>query len=115
MNSETLIGNSIEHRESTGYFINVFDHRPETLAFMDRNELQGGGPTWAALVTAALDLESPETLQHVEFDDESDVVLSMSQSESHLKVVQSYVALLMSDEGFMQQCINKANSGGYLE
>lgn len=110
-----LVGNSIEHHPDIGHFINVFDHRPQTLQFMQTNELQGGGPTWMSLITAALNIESPSTLGQIGFDDEADGVLVTSNSRPHLLVVQSYVSLLMSDEAFMAQCISRAQSDGSLE
>ena len=59
--------------------------------------------------------ESPATLQQVAFDDEADVVLVSSSSEASLKVVQAYVSLLMSDDAFRAQCMQQAETGGYLE
>jgi hypothetical protein len=108
-------GNTIHRNPIGGFYMNVFDIRPETMKFMKANSLQGGGPTWMALITAALQLESPETFDAVEFDDEAEVVLVKSASESSLKQVQSYVSRLMTDASFMQQCISKAKAGGYLE
>jgi hypothetical protein len=109
------IGNTIHRNPNGGFYMNVFDIRPETMRFMKANSLQGGGPTWMALITAALQLESPETLDAIEFDDEAEVVLVRSASESSLKQVQSYVSRLMTDESFKHQCISKAKAGGYLE
>jgi len=113
--SEDQIGNTIEHHPDLGYFINVFDYRPETLERMDSFELQGGGPTWLGLITAALQIETPETLNSVDFDDEADVLLITSSSEPAMQVIQSYVSLLMSDDTFMTQCVEHARTGGYLE
>ena len=112
---DNLVGNSIEHHPEIGHFMNVFDHPPQTLEFMQNNELQGGGPTWMGLITAALNIESPSTLGQISFDDEADGVLVTSDSDSHLMVVQSYVSLLMSDEAFMAQCITRAQTDGSLE
>jgi len=115
MPEEELVGNAITHDPQLGYFLCVFDFRPETMEFMERNALQGGGPTWMALITAALKTESPTTLASLEFDDESDEVLVQSNSEAALKVVQNYVSILMTESDFMDACIIKARSGGYLE
>jgi len=115
MSEEVLVGNVISHHPKLGYFLTVFDHRPETLEFMSRNRLQGGGPTWMALIIAALQLESPKTLASLEFDDESDEVLVKSVSNAALNVVQNYVSILMTDPDFMDSCINKARRSGYLE
>ena len=109
------VGNTIEKHPELGPFLNVFDYRPETLAFMESSGLQGGGPTWMALVTAALEIESPATLAAISFDDEADGVLITSASEPALSVVQSYVSLLMTDEAFMRLCIEHARNRGYLE
>jgi hypothetical protein len=68
-----------------------------------------------ALITAALELESPQTLDEIEFDDEAEVVLVKAAAETSLKKVQSYVSRLMNDEPFRDKCISKARAGGYLE
>ena len=114
MSPDDRIGNVIE-RHPGGYFLNVFDHRDRTLALMDEHELQGGGPTWLGLVTAALELESPLTLEQVDFDDEADVLLVTCSERPPLEIVQTYASLLMSDETFLLQCMEHARSGGYLE
>ena len=115
MTQDGLVGNTIEHHPELGYFLNVYDYRPETLGFMEENELQGGGPTWMGLINAALELESPGTAGEVDFDDEADVVLVTSDSEAALRVIQSYVSMLMSDRAFMERCISKGRERGYLE
>jgi len=115
MSEEILVGNVISNIPGLGSSLCVFDHRPETLEFMERNALQGGGPTWTGLITAALQLETPPTLAAVEFDDEADEVLVTSKSPAALNVVQSYVSILMTDPEFMESCIAKARQGGYLE
>ncbi len=115
MASDENVGNKIQHHQSIGYILDVYDFRPETLKFMDENNLQGGGPTWLALIQAALELESPTTLETVNFDDESDVVRITSGSESSIKVIQMYVSLIMTDSDFRDRCIKKAKVGGYLE
>lgn len=115
MSVESLVGNVIAHHPELGYFLSVFDHRPETMEFMERNALQGGGPTWMGLITAALELESPATLASVDFDDEADEVLVTSRTDAELKVVQNYVSILMTDADFLDSCIRKARRGGYLE
>jgi len=115
MAEELLVGNVISNVPGLGLSLCVFDHRPETLAFMEKQALQGGGPTWMALITAALLLESPATLKHIDFDDEADEVLVLSKSNAALNVVQSYVSILMTDPDFMQSCIAKARQNGFLE
>ena len=115
MTEEILVGNLFSNVPGLGPSLCVFDHRPETLDFMEKNALQGGGPTWMGLITAALQLESAATLAAVDFDDESDEVLVTSKSSAALNVVQTYVSILMSDPEFMDSCIAKARQGGYLE
>lgn len=115
MSEEILVGNVIAKVPGLGLSLCVFDHRPETLEFMEKNALQGGGPTWMGLITAALLLESPKTLSAISFDDEADEVLVTSRSGAALNVVQSYVSILMTDPDFMQSCIAKARQGGFLE
>jgi hypothetical protein len=115
MTEEVLVGNVISDVPGLGLSLCVFDHRPETLEFMEENALQGGGPTWRGLITAALLLESPKTLSAISFDDEADEVLITARSSAALNVVQSYVSILMTDTEFMQDCIAKARQGGYLE
>ena len=115
MSEEVLVGNVLAHHPQLGYFLTVFDHRPETLEFMAKNALQGGGPTWTSLITAALELESPKTLSSVSFDDESDEVIVMSASEAALKLVQNSVSIMMTDSEFLESCIRKARSGSDLE
>ena len=53
MASEEEIGTEIHHHEDLGHFLNVYDYRQETLEFMEKSGLQGGGPTWMALIQAA--------------------------------------------------------------
>lgn len=115
MSEEILVGNIINRDPQLGQFLSVFDHRPKTIEFMERNALQGGGPTWMALITAALELESPATLATIDFDDEADGVLVTSRSAPALNLVQLYVSILMTDPDFMESCIEKARRGGYLE
>jgi hypothetical protein len=115
MTDEIMVGNVLAHHPEIGYFLTVFDHRQETLEYMERNGLQGGGPTWTALITAALLLESPATLSAISFDDEADEVVVISRSEAHLKVVQTYVSIIMTDSDFMNNCVQKARGGSYLE
>lgn len=115
MPEEVLVGNIITSIPGHGHALCVFDHRPETLDFMAKNALQGGGPTWMGLITAALQIETPETLAAVDFDDEADEVLVTSNSVAALKVVQSYVSILMTDSDFMQDCIVRARQGSNLE
>lgn len=115
MSEEILVGNVITNVPGLGHSLCVFDHRPETLEFMEKNALQGGGPTWMGLITAALELETPPTLSAIAFDDEADEVLITSNSTAALNVVQSYVSILMTDSDFMESCITKARQGGYLE
>lgn len=108
-------GSTVEHHEAVGYFMNVYDHRPETLAFMEENHLQGGGPTWMALVRASLEMHSPATLRKIRFDDESDVVLVTSDSKEELEKTQVYVKKLMEDTAFRKACIEHSEKKGYLE
>ncbi len=115
MSEEVLVGNVIHHVPGLGHSLCVFDHRPETIEFMEKRALQGGGPTWMGLITAALELETPATLAAIEFDDEADEVLVKSRSVAALNVVQSYVSIIMTDPDFMECCIAKARQGGYLE
>ena len=115
MSDEVLVGNVLSNVPGLGPALTVFDHRPETLELMANNGLQGGGPTWTALITAALQLESPATLAVIDFDDESDEVLVTSRSNAALNVVQTYVSIIMTDPDFMKSCIAKARQGDYLE
>ena len=108
------IGNTIE-RHPGGFFLNVFDHRPATLDLMESQGLGGGGHTWLGLLTAALELESPETLTQIDLDDEPDLLLVTAEERAPLEIVQTYVALLMSDENFLRLCLDHARDGGYLE
>lgn len=62
MSEELLVGNVISDVPGLGLSLCVFDHRPETLELMEKNGLQGGGPTWMGLITAALHIESPATI-----------------------------------------------------
>ena len=98
-----------------GPWLEVYDFRPETLEFMNDNRLQGGGPTWVALITAALELKSPKTLRQIEFDDSGDMVLIYAESTATLKTVQSLVAELQSKREFMITCMKRAEARGYLE
>ncbi len=109
------LGNTLIEHPEFGFSLTVYDHRPETLRFMESNELQGGGPTWVGLITAALTIESPKTLHEIEFDDEADMVVIYSESKSALLTVQSRVKKLMSDRAFLNKCIEKSRDGGYLE
>ena len=115
MASEEEIGNKIEHHNELGYFMNVYDFRPETLEFMENNDLQGGGPTWEGLIQAALEIRSPSTLSTIEFDEEADMALVTSEVKESMDIVKSLVSLIMSDSTFRQQCIEHAQAGGYLE
>lgn len=112
--TESPVGNTIQETED-GFYLEVYDHREETLAFMADHELQGGGPTWMGLIKAALEIESPQTSELIDFEDEADVVLVLSTRRAPLEVVSSYVSILMTDEAFMTRCIDKAQQGGYLE
>lgn len=114
MAEQGLIGNTIE-RHPGGFFLNIFDLRPRTLDLMDEQGLHGGGPTWLGLVTAALELESPSTLAQIDLDDEADVLLVTARDRPPLEIVQTYAALLMSDDGFLMQCVEQGQNGGYLE
>lgn len=109
-----LIGNTIE-RHPGGFFLNIFDHRPQTLDLMEEHGLQGGGPTWLGLLTAALEMESPVTLEQIDLDDESDLLLVTAPDRPPLEIVQTYAALLMSDPGFLLQCVSHGQDGGYME
>ena len=115
MPEEVLVGNVLSNVPGLGPSLCVFDHRPETLELMEKNALQGGGPTWMGLIQAALQIESPATLAAISFDEEADEVLVLSRSESALNVVQTYVSIIMTDADFMRRCIAKARQGGYLE
>ena len=115
MPEEILVGNVLSNVPGLGPSLCVFDHRPETLEFMEKNALQGGGPTWMGLIQAALQIESPATLAAIRFDDEADEVLVISKSRAALNVVQTYVSIIMTDPDFMRRCIAKARQGGYLE
>lgn len=115
MDHSELIGNSVSYDPDMGYFLYIFDHRPETILFMENNHLQGGGPTWAALIQAALELESPDTFNAIDCDDESDCVIIRSPSKPCLEVVQTLVSILMCDSDYMMRCIEHATRGGYIE
>ncbi len=115
MAHDLLVGDTIKHRDQIGYFMDVFDHRPETLKLMSERKLQGGGPTWKGLVTAALELESPSSIKALEFDDEADALRVMSKSKHELQAAQSVVKRLISDRDFMVQCIARARTEGILE
>ena len=114
MSRQRHIGNTIE-RHPGGFYLNVFDHRPETLDLMESQGLGGGGHTWLGLLRAALELESPATLEQIDLDDEPDLLLVTAAERGPLEIVQTYVALLMSDENFLRQCLAHARDGGYLE
>jgi hypothetical protein len=114
MADESLVGKSI-HSGEQGYFMEVYDYRPATLEFMGKQRLQGGGPTWRGLLMAALKLESPRSIGVLTFDDESDVLLVVSQSKDALLLAQSLVSRLMSDPAFMARCISQARADGILE
>ena len=107
--------NGINYASNYGYFVDVYDHRKETQKFMKEQKLQGGGPTWMALLKAAFHLESPETLKSLSFDDEADAVRVKSKNKSNIIKVNKFVSKLKSDKQFMLKCISRARVGGYLE
>tara|TARA_R110002072_G_scaffold56097_9_gene145592 strand:+ start:1719 stop:2060 length:342 start_codon:yes stop_codon:yes gene_type:complete len=111
--TESLVGNTIQETED-GFYLDVYDNREETMEFMVDHELQGGGPTWMGLIKAALELESPQTTELIDFEDEPEVVLVVSTRRGPLEVVSNYVSILMTDEDFMLRCIAQAQKGGYL-
>jgi len=98
-----------------GYFVDVYDHSKEMLNFMKEQELQGGGPTWMALLTAAFQLESPSTIKLINFDDEADAVRVSSNDKNQIIKVNEFVEKLKSDKKFMLKCISQARKGGYIE
>lgn len=114
MLSDDDIGNRIKHHTELGFYIDVYDHRSEMLKFMERHDLRSDGPTWMALITAALEIESPKTLSSVKFDPEPAMVLVTSTSKADLQVAQQYISILMSDLAYLEICINTATDRGYI-
>ncbi|MFT7579887.1 MAG: hypothetical protein ACI9MR_001554 [Myxococcota bacterium] len=99
-----------------GYGMFAYDDRPATLRFIiDQEGLQGGGPTWMGLVTAALALESPTSLRSLSFDDQSDNVLITSASKADMLVAQACFKKLVLDRRFLQRCLVKARQDPYFE
>lgn len=112
--TESPVSNTI-HETEDGFYMDVYDHREETLAMMADNELAGSGSTWMGLIKAALELESPDTSELIDFEAEPEVVLIVCTRRAPLEVISHYVSILMTDDVFMTRCIAKAQSGGYLE
>jgi len=112
--TESPVSNTI-HETEDGFYMDVYDHREETLAMMADNELAGSGSTWMGLIKAALELESPDTSELIDFEAEPEVVLIVCTRRAPLEVISHYVSILMTDDVFMTRCIAKAQAGGYLE
>jgi hypothetical protein len=115
MTEHDLVGYEIVDHPAFGYTMSVYDHRQETLAFMEERGLQGGGPTWEALIQAALELSAPERLEAIEFDAEGDCVFVTSRSKPDLEFARETAIRLMSDPELRERCIAHADEGGYLE
>lgn len=114
MANDDNIGNRIKHHSELGYYIDVYDHRSETLRHMECFGLRSDGHTWMALITAALELECPAVLASIKFDPEAAMVLVTGSSKANLEVVQQYISVLMSDSAFREICINTATDRGYI-
>ncbi|MFT4800117.1 MAG: hypothetical protein ACJAYE_003310 [Candidatus Azotimanducaceae bacterium] len=112
--TESPVSNTI-HETEDGFYLDVYDHREETMALMADNEIAGSGTTWMGLIKAALELESPETSDLIDFEAEPEVVLIVCTRRAPLEVISHYVSILMTDEVFMSRCIRKGQDGGYME
>ncbi|MEM1411434.1 MAG: hypothetical protein AAGH19_03670 [Pseudomonadota bacterium] len=105
----------ISKAPGAGYFLNIYDHRDEVIEFFESEDLQGGGPTWLGLITAAFELDGNNSLELMEMDDEGDGLLISCETEQPLTTVVSYVNRMLAEPGFMRACIEKGLDADYLE
>lgn len=97
------------------FTLQYFNYKEKILTYFESKELQGGGPTWAALVRAALEMEASPHLHDIQFDEEGDMLFLFSLHEQPLLAVKVIIERLNSDLTFREKCIKHAASAGYLE
>jgi len=91
-------------------------HEHDTIMhdLMDRG-LQGGGPTWEGLITAAVQIFHPSIEPYLDFDAEGDGLMIWSSERGPLDRVASLVGRIKADPHFLDACIKYGEEQGYLE
>jgi len=97
------------------FTLQYFNYKKKILSYFESKELQGGGPTWAALVRAGLEIEDSSHLDNIEFDEEGDMLFLYSSEKQSVYTAKKMIERLNRDIAFREKCINHAHSGGYLE
>lgn len=101
--------------DEQGYYLSYYNHRPFTLAYFQFRGLQGGGPTWEALLQAAVETKNPSLLDQIELDAEGDG-LFFSATDYHSAIAaKKLLENLIQSFLFREYCLLKALVGGYLE
>jgi len=82
--------------------------------FLDRG-LQAGGPTWEALILAAVQIYHPSIEDALDMDPNSDGLTIWSDNKKALDQVAKLVGKIKSDPHFLEACLKHAEEQGYLE
>ena len=97
------------------YSVTFYDFRPETMAWFEQRQLQGGGYTWEALIRASLDISPPEPGYSIEFDSEGDQFFAYVDSGPAAAELKQRIERLTEDAAYRKVCMDAASQGGYLE
>ena len=97
------------------FTLQYYNYKKNLLFYFEEKGLQGGGPTWAALVKAGLELDKSPHLESVHFDEEGDMLYLYSPDKKAVYAVKKIIELLNKNVAFREKCIAQASAEGYLE
>lgn len=97
------------------YVINYYNYNENVANYFAKAGLQGSGYTWAALVKAAVQTESPDLLPQIEFSPEGGTFIAFTASEAIANKLKTIIQKLSSDLGYRGKNLKTASDGGYIE
>ena len=101
--------------DENGYTLGYINHRAFTLAYFQIRGLQGGGPTWEALLQAAMEIENPSLLEKIELDAEGDGLYFRATDYESATEAKKLLERLIGSFFFREYCLLRAFREGYLE
>ena len=103
--------------EFNKFRLDYYDVAEEDTSMFDLidKQLQGGGETWDGIVNQAIQFVNPNLLIGVDFDPEADGLAIWSNNKPTLEQISRLIAVLKSDESFLDKCIETAKKAGTIE
>lgn len=103
------------YEDKETYYLSYMNLTKFSLIYFQCRFLHGGGPTWEALLAAAMQIEDPDLESKIHLDSEGEAVYFETDDYGAAVKVKELLNRLRKDFIFRERCLLRAQFGGYLE